>query len=93
MGIVAAKIGDKIVAPMEYDGTMDSFLFETWFEHHFLPVIKKGTVIVMDNASFHRKKQLIYAAPVPFFLCRCKGFPPFPCTGIQPYKGEKNEKR
>ena len=47
---------------MEYGGTMDSLLFETWFEHNFLPVIKKGTVIVMDNASFHRKKQLIYAA-------------------------------
>ena len=37
---------------------MDSVLFESWFEKCFLPVIKKGTVIVMDNASFHRKKQL-----------------------------------
>ena len=62
VGIVAAKIGEKIVAPMEYDGTMDSVLFEAWFEKCFLPVIKKGTVIVMDNASFHRKKQLICAA-------------------------------
>ena len=44
--------------PMEYGGTMDSLLFEAWFEHNFLPVIKKGTVIVMDNASFHCKKQL-----------------------------------
>ena len=61
MGIVAAKIGEKIVAPMEYDGTMDSVLFEAWFEKCFLPVIKKGTVIVMDNASLHRKKQLICA--------------------------------
>ena len=49
-------MGEKIVAPMEYDGTMDSVLFEAWFEKCFLPVIKKGTVIVMDNASFHRKK-------------------------------------
>ena len=55
-GLVAAKIGEKIVAPLEYDGTMDSVLFESWFEKCFLPVIKKGTVIVMDNASFHRKK-------------------------------------
>ena len=50
-------IGEKIVAPREYDGTMDSLLFETWFEHHFLPVIKTGTAIVMDNASFNRKKR------------------------------------
>ena len=58
VGIVAAKMGEKIVAPMEYDGTMDSVLFEVWFEKCFLPVIKKGTVIVMDNASFHRKNSL-----------------------------------
>ena len=48
---------------MEYGGTIDRLLFETGFVQHFLPVIKKGTVIVMDNASFHRKKQLSCAAP------------------------------
>ena len=47
---------------MEYDGTMDSLLFEAWFVQRFLPAIKKGTVIVMDNASFHRKKQFFCAA-------------------------------
>ena len=61
MGIVAAKIGEKIVAPLEYDGTMDSVLFETWFVQYFLPVIKKGTVIVMDNVSFHCQKQIVRA--------------------------------
>ena len=38
IGIFAAKIGKKIVAPMEYGGTMDSLLFETWFVQHFPPV-------------------------------------------------------
>lgn len=47
---------------MEYEGTMDSLLFETWFVQYFLPVVKEGTVIVMDNASFHRKKRLVCAA-------------------------------
>ena len=45
VGIVAAKIGEKIIAPMEYDGTMDSLLFEIWFEHYFLPVIKKELLL------------------------------------------------
>ena len=62
VGTVAAKIGEKSVSPLEYDGTMDSVLFESWFEKCFIPVIKKETVIVMDNASFHRKKQLVCAA-------------------------------
>ena len=75
VGIVAAKIGKKIVAPMEYNGTMDSFLFESWFEKCFLPVIKKETVIVMDNALFHRKKTayLCYSKSEMFF----NFFPPY----------------
>lgn len=57
-GIVAAKLGKEIVVPLEYSGTMDSTLFEGWYENQLLPVLPEGTVIVMDNASFHRKKQL-----------------------------------
>ena len=43
---------------MQYEGTMDSVLFETWYTNHLLPCLSKGTVIVMDNASFHRKSKL-----------------------------------
>lgn len=58
VGIVAAKLNKKIVAPLEYSGTMNSKLFEQWFEQQLLPVLPRETVIVMDNAAFHRKKQL-----------------------------------
>ena len=61
-GIVAAKMGDKILAPFQYSGTMNSTLFEYWFTQQLLPSLEKGTVIVMDNASFHSKKRLISAA-------------------------------
>lgn len=37
---------------------MNSALFEMWFEKCLLSYLEKGTTIVMDNASFHRKKQL-----------------------------------
>jgi len=57
-GIVAAQIGEVIVSPLQYDGTMDSSLFEMWFEFHLLPRLPENTVIVMDNASFHRKSKL-----------------------------------
>lgn len=56
--IVAGKLGHAILAPFEYSGTMDHKLFETWFTCQFLPAIPEKTVIVMDNASFHRKKRL-----------------------------------
>ena len=61
-GIVAAKMDDKIIAPFQYSGTMDSVLFESWFSNRFLPSLEKDTVIVMDNASFHSKKRLHCAA-------------------------------
>lgn len=56
--IVAAKLGKHIVAPMQYNGMTDSTLFEFWFEQCLLPCLPEDAVIVMDNASFHRKKQL-----------------------------------
>ena len=55
---VAAKLGDRIVAPMYYNENTDSAIFELWFEGRFLPSLPKDTVIVMDNASFHRKAAL-----------------------------------
>ena len=55
-------MGDRILAPLQYSGTMDSTLFEFWFSEQLLPSLEKGSVIVMDNASFHSKKRLISVA-------------------------------
>ena len=57
-GIVAGQMGKSIVAPLQYDGTMDSVLFESWFTSCLLPSLSSGAVIIMDNASFHRKSKL-----------------------------------
>jgi len=56
--IVAGICGGKWVAPMEYDGTTDSILFEFWFEKCLLKVVVEGSVIILDNATFHRKSFL-----------------------------------
>lgn len=57
-GIVAAQMEQDVLAACRYDGTMNHELFEDWFENHLLQELPKGTVIVMDNASFHRKEPL-----------------------------------
>ena len=56
--IVAAKLGNNIIAPFQYTGFTDSSLFEFWFEHIFLPKLPDDSIIVLDNASFHRKNML-----------------------------------
>jgi len=57
-GIVAAQMGKSIIAPLQYDGTMDSALFEVWFATRLLPSLPDNTLVVMDNASFHRKSKI-----------------------------------
>ena len=37
---------------------MHGYFFEEWFVKHLIPELSKNAVIVMDNASFHRKKHL-----------------------------------
>ena len=58
VGLVAACVCNDIIAPMQYDGTMSSALFEKWFEDILLPLLPERSVIVMDNATFHRKSRL-----------------------------------
>ena len=41
---------------------MNGDFFEGWFEELLLPSLPKDTVIVMDNASFHRKDRLLAIA-------------------------------
>ena len=43
---------------MQYEGSMNSERFEDWFLNNFLKNIPENSIIVMDNASFHRKKIL-----------------------------------
>ena len=62
VGIVAAQVGKDILAPLQYDGTMDSRLFEVWFEARLMCELPSDSVIVMDNAAFHRKRRLALIA-------------------------------
>jgi transposase len=58
LNIIAAKCGNDIVARCEYACTMNHKLFELWFCEVLLKEIPVGSVIVMDRASFHRRKVL-----------------------------------
>jgi transposase len=60
--LVAAKMGSSIISPLQYDGSMDSVLFEHWFEFCLIPSLPSSATISMDNASFHRKSRLILLA-------------------------------
>ena len=52
--IIAGKCGSKILAPFAHKNTTNSELFNMWLEKVLLPNTRKGQVIIMDNASFHK---------------------------------------
>ncbi|MDR1067086.1 MAG: transposase [Clostridiales bacterium] len=56
------SIGAWVLSPLQFNGTMDDRLFEFWFENCLLRECPSNSVIVMDNAAFHRKKRLISLA-------------------------------
>lgn len=56
--LVAGICNGKILAPFQYDSTTDADLFEGWLETYLLPVVPENAVILMDNATFHKKSTL-----------------------------------
>jgi len=65
----------KLVALREYCGITDSVLFEFWFENCLLKEVKKGSVIVLDNATFHKKSVLPELARK--YSCEVLFLPPY----------------
>jgi transposase len=55
--VVSAQNGREMIAPFAFDGHMDGDLFEGWLEHLLIPALPNPskTVLILDNASWHRK--------------------------------------
>lgn len=56
--VIAGYCSREILAPKTYKNTTNSAFFENWFEFDLLSVVPCGYWVIMDNASFHRKKKL-----------------------------------
>lgn len=56
MSWIAALKEGKLFSPMTFDGSSNRDLFEMWLTDCLLPKLKKGDIIVIDNASFHRSE-------------------------------------
>ncbi|MEG3641658.1 transposase, partial [Magnetococcus sp. PR-3] len=56
--LIMAQRGKKWLAPVIFDFSCNADLVETWIEKMLLPELKRPSVIVMDNAAFHRKEPI-----------------------------------
>jgi transposase len=55
--IVAGYVGKKAIAPMVFNGSCNTTLFETWVEEFLIKALKPGQVVIWDNATFHKSKK------------------------------------
>ena len=54
LSLVSAQVGNRLIAPMVYQNTMTGVFFEAWFQQCLLPALTQKSVIILDNARFHR---------------------------------------
>ena len=55
--VVAGYLNGKAVAPMVFNGTCNTELFESWTEQFLIKELIAGQYVVMDNASFHKSQK------------------------------------
>ena len=51
-----ASTSTALMAPLSFDGTCHSRLFELWLSVMLCPLLRAGQVVILDNARFHRQK-------------------------------------
>lgn len=81
INIVAGQINGKPVAVRMYDWAMTAAFFQVWFEYELCPVLRQNSIIIMDNASFHKKAELKKIA----YLYKCH------IVWLPPYSPDKNK--
>ena len=52
--IISVAQNGKLVAPFVFEGSCNTEVVDTYFEKVLLSALPKGSVIVLDNASFHQ---------------------------------------
>jgi hypothetical protein len=51
-------LGSKIIAPVLFDASIDIAIFCEWIIEGLMTDLPKKSIIVMDNASFHKDKNI-----------------------------------
>jgi transposase len=58
LNVVGAICSNKPIAVQDYKHRTNAAFFERWFSGCLLEKVPKGHTVIMDSASFHRKKQM-----------------------------------
>jgi len=56
--IVAGYVNKKAVAPLVFNGSCNTNLFETWVEKCLVKELVPGQFVILDNAAFHKSQKI-----------------------------------
>ena len=54
VSVIAALCEQQLLAPLVFEGTCNTALFEAYVEQCLVPVLTPGQVVIYDNARFHQ---------------------------------------
>ena len=57
LNIIAGLLDGRIISPLTYNCNTDTELFNLWLKQCLIPALPENSVIVMDNASFHKSSE------------------------------------
>jgi len=55
--LIAARIGKLLAAPFLFQGVCNTAIFNAWLSAELAPHLNENTVVVIDNAAFHKSPQ------------------------------------
>lgn len=56
--LLAARNPQEFLAPMIVSGSITAIVFEVWLKEHLCPVLPPHSLLILDNARFHRPERV-----------------------------------
>lgn len=75
INVIGAIIGMSFLTLSLFNGHINSDVFHAWLTQDLLPKVSPRSVIVMDNASFHKRNDMIEA--IKAHQCLVEFLPPY----------------
>jgi len=61
INVIGAIVNFTFITVCLFDAYIDSDIFHAWLVHDLLPKVSNQSVIVMDNATFHKRSDMVRA--------------------------------
>ena len=72
---IGAILGFVFLTVTLFEGSINSDVFYAWLIHELIPVLPMNAVVVMDNASFHKRADMLEA--IEQSGCQLEYLPPY----------------